>query len=255
MSEARAIRFVRSLVGGGIALERESGDFGKDQKGRRAGLDPKQVRELISDGVLAPCDGGCKATPLARGWLKRKLSQTGDPADQHRFVVANNNTGPLNLNESPLARLSISINGAAPFLQRHHLESGERVRRLFERARMLQRTTMSYDPNRLPDKSRSGGTGSDLSGSAIDARRELDRIRDVLADDCTAAVFDVCGYLKGLQTIEMERSWPRRSAKLVLRVGLEQLARHFGLAIVAKGKPSGKTRHWADAGARPHIFD
>jgi Domain of unknown function (DUF6456) len=255
MNSARAIRFVRSLVGSGIAIEQASGEFRNEGKSRHSGLDPQQVRQLISEGILAACDGGCKATPLARGWLKRKLSQSGDPADQHRFVVTKNGSAPLNLNESPLTRLSISVNGTRPFLQPHHVESGERVRRLFERARMLQRTTMSYDPNRLPDSSRSGDTGGDLSGSAMDARRELARLREILAEDCASAVFDVCGYMKGLQTIELERNWPRRSAKLVLRVGLEQLASYFGLSAVATGRPSRKTRHWADAGARPHILE
>lgn len=255
MSEARTIRFVRSLLGGGIAVELGSGEFTKGQNSQRAGLDARKVRELISDGVLASCDGGCKATPLAHGWLRRKLSETGDPADQHRFSVASGKGGRINLNESPLARLSVSINGGAPFLQTHHLESGERVRRLFERARMIQRTTMSYDPNRLPATGQRDGSGADLSETAIDARRELATIRELLAKDCACAVFDVCGYMKGLQTIEIERNWPRRSAKLVLRVGLEQLARHFGLTRVATGRGTNKTRHWSDAGARPQVFE
>ena len=58
-------------------------------------------------------------------------------------------------------------------------------------------------------------------------------------------VFDVCGLGKGLQLIETERRWPRRSAKLVLRIGLEQLAAQFGLSPQATGTGTG-TRHWLE---------
>ena len=61
-------------------------------------------------------------------------------------------------------------------------------------------------------------------------------------------VLDVCGLLKGLQQVESERGWPRRSAKLVLRIGLEQAAGFFGLTGVPAGKA--KSRMW---GERPTV--
>ena len=64
--------------------------------------------------------------------------------------------------------------------------------------------------------------------------------RDLPAD-CAGVVIDVCGWLKGLQEVERERGWPRRSAKLVLRIGLEQLAQHFGLGPYAVGKTRGRS--------------
>ena len=54
--------------------------------------------------------------------------------------------------------------------------------------------------------------------------------------------------------MERERQWPARSAKLVLRLGLESLARHYGLAAAATGKPGrGRVRHWGAEGYRPEI--
>ncbi len=44
------------------------------------------------------------------------------------------------LSESPLARLAA---GAEPFLAPHQVDAGEQVRRLFERANLRQRVTMS----------------------------------------------------------------------------------------------------------------
>lgn len=50
----------------------------------------------------------------------------------------------------------------------------------------------------------------------------------------------------------LERGWPRRSAKLVLRIGLEQLAQHFGLGPHAVGKTRVPQRSWMD-GERPQM--
>lgn len=63
---------------------------------------------------------------------------------------------------------------------------------------------------------------------------------------------DICGFDKGLQLIEAERNWPRRSAKLVLRIGLEHLAMSLGLAPVAAGAESGLMRSWLPE--RPPMF-
>jgi hypothetical protein len=113
---------------------------------------------------------------------------------------------------------------------------------------------MSYDAAHT-----AGGKGgnhvAELGDFAADARRALAEIHEVLPRDCAGVVLDVCGLLKGLQSVESERGWPRRSAKLVLRIGLDQLARHYGLAAQATGPASRRDRAWQDAGARPHRFE
>lgn len=142
----------------------------------------------------------------------------------------------------PDAMLRLAGNGQDDFLAPHHLEAGQRLSRLFERASLRQRVTMSYDPARV-GQSR-GVAQADLSDSAADARTRLGRLAGVLPRDCWGVLVDVCLYGKGLQQVEAERNWPRRSAKLVLRIGLDQIAAQFGLQEVAQGRERLAARNW-----------
>ena len=130
------------------------------------------------------------------------------------------------------------------FLEPHHLAAAARFERLVQRAQVMQRVTMSYEAASI------GGRGSATNGvetasdGAAAARQRLNGLAARLPSDCWGVVFDVCGLGKGLQAIELERRWPRRSAKLVLRIGLEQLAAEFGLSPQANGDVSGPQRNW-----------
>jgi hypothetical protein len=111
---------------------------------------------------------------------------------------------------------------------------------------------MSYSPAHTATGGRAGGV-ADISDMAADARRELARLHRQLPRDCADVVLDVCGLEKGLQQIETERGWPRRSAKLVLRIGLDCLAELYGLQEAAIGRESGRVRVAMD-GPRPIEF-
>ena len=162
----------------------------------------------------------------------------------------------LNLAESPLARLAApGTDGSPAFLAPHQVEAGERVRKLAERARLQPRVTMSYDAAHTAG-GKGAGTAAEISDMAAEARRTLSEIARVLPADCAGVVLDVCGLLKGLQTVETERGWPRRSAKLVLRIGLDQLAQHFGLVRGSDRQADGDGHGPGIAeGARPTVFE
>lgn len=247
-AERQTMRFVRlALAGAEIRQDGES--FIAELGQTRSRLPGAEVGLLMSEGVLGRSGETLRARPEARYWLKRQMADHDQHAAQHRTVVDGPDNIGINLDESPLARLAASRKGEPAFLAPHHLLAGERVRGLVERGHLSQRVTMSYDAARVPGGTRGGG-GS-VGDMVLDARQELGRMLERLPPDCAGVVLDVCGYLKGLQQVEQERKWPRRSAKLVLRIGLDQAAGHFGLSPAATGVASRRSHNWLGEGARP----
>ncbi len=103
---------------------------------------------------------------------------------------------------------------------------------------------------------RTGGSGglTDLTETALAARLRFERAMDAVGPEFCGLLADVCCFLKGLETVERERQWPARSAKLALRLALEALARHYGLNPTAEGSKSGaKIRHWGAPDYRPEV--
>lgn len=131
-----------------------------------------------------------------------------------------------NLGESPLTALARrkDKDGSA-FLSTDLVNAGERLREDFELAQMGPRVTQNWD-NFL-----TGGAGagfSDGAGGGSSAARQ--RISAALAD-LGPGLGDValrcCCFLEGLEAAEKRMGWSARSGKIVLRIALQRLHRHY----------------------------
>lgn len=239
-----AFRFVRALLAASESI-RDGDGFRVATPTGAVVLPAAEVRALQADGVIGGDGRRAVALPGTGQWLKRQMLEADAFAAQHREVAPGPEGVTLNLAESPLARLASASGGEPAFLSRHQVEAGERVRRLVERARLNPRLTMSYSAAHTAGRGGPGHAG-DLTDMAADARKAVAAIHHALPRDCAEVVLDVCGLEKGLQQVETERGWPRRSAKLVLRIGLDRLAEVWGIDAVAVGRESGRQRAWME---------
>lgn len=159
-------------------------------------------------------------------------------------------SGPgFNAEESPLARLAQRRGkGGEPFLAEAEAIAGERLRLDFTRAGLTPSVTQRWGETTRGGGSRGGGR--DLSDMAIDAKTRVDAALTAVGPELSGILLDVCCFLKGLETVERERQWPARSAKLLLKAGLGALARHYGLVATASGGRGG-IRRWGAEDYRP----
>lgn len=158
----------------------------------------------------------------------------------------------MNPAESPLAVLARhkSRDGSA-FLASAEIEAGDRFRSDCEKANIRPGLGTNWQ-FQAASGHRGGGAGglADLTAAALDARRRIDRALDAVGPDLSGLLLDICCFLKGMEQIELERQWPRRSAKLVVKTGLGLLARHYGLVPRGRALP-GRLRHWGTGDHRP----
>ncbi len=61
------------------------------------------------------------------------------------------------------------------------------------------------------------------------ARQRLNKALAAAGPGLSDLLLDVCCHLAPLESCEDARGWARRSARVVLKIGLDRLARHYGL--------------------------
>jgi hypothetical protein len=188
-------------------------------------------------------------TSAGRAALKRMLSDDqGDRAtgfsesqspfgDQHRVwgdraVVDKGASAPrrmrFNLAESPLAVLARrKEKDGNPFLNPDLVVAAERLREDFELAQMGPRVAQNWDRFLTAgDRGNfSGGAGTG-EGPARARNRVAAALRD-LGPGLGDMVLRCCCFLEGLEVAEKRMGWSARSGKIVLRIALMRLKRHY----------------------------
>ncbi len=186
-------------------------------------------------------------TGAGRAMLKRLLAQdqaTRNPgfaeaqspfAEQHRDWEERNVADPgaenqrrvrYNLAESPLTVLARrKEKDGNPFLSPELVAAGERLREDFELAQMGPRVAQNWD--RFLTAGDRGAFSGGVGGGSGQAR---DRVAAALRDlgpGLGDMVLRCCCFLEGLEAAEKRMGWSARSGKIVLRIALQRLKRHY----------------------------
>lgn len=227
---------------------------------RRMRIDPDRLAAWMSDGVLrleAGPPAALRITAAGRARLRR--AETRPEIDgfrmQHGEIAdLGDRAAPrlVDRAESPLARLARRRDrGGHAYLTPARVAAGERLRADFTLARMMPALTSNWSIGRVQG-GRAGGV-SDLTDRAVAARTRVEAALAAVGVDLGGVLVDVCCFLKGLETVESERRWPVRSAKVVLDIALGRLADHYGLAEEARGpERAHRMRAWGTSDHRPN---
>jgi hypothetical protein len=187
----------------------------------------------------------------------RPLSQTGEGVrvkKDHQQAEPEGQAPFINLRESPLAWLHRrKTRDGRSQISDIQFMAGERLRRDLELGQMLPRVTANWSS---PVSGSSGPQGpASASDTALAARERVNKACSAVSAEFSGLLIDVCGFLKGLEQIEAERDWPARSAKLLLRMGLDRLAHHYGMTVSHTApSASDRPRVWHATGARPSLL-
>lgn len=104
--------------------------------------------------------------------------------------------------------------------------AGERLRADFTRGHLTPRVTSSWTGI---GRTRGAGGGFEMTDLIVASRQRVRLALEACGPEFSGLLLDVCCFLRGLEDVERERGWPSRSAKVVLQLALDRLARHYGL--------------------------
>lgn len=173
---------------------------------------------------------------LARQAEVHGLAEASMPfADQHRTwderTVLEGGTARkvrYNLAESPIAVLGRRRDkDGKPFLEHGLVQAAERLREDFELAQMGPRVAQNWE--RFLTAGDRGGFRPD-AGHGEGPRSARDRVAAALRDlgpGLGDVALRVCCFLEGIETAEKRMGWAARSGKIVLRIALQRLKRHY----------------------------
>lgn len=196
-----------------------------------------------SAGLPTPSDFGdaapvaARSSGMAEAAAPFEAPDIGPEAAQaHRIMeerVLDDPDGPglrrmrVNAAESPLHLIARrrDANGQ-PFLENGMVVAGERLREDFELAQMGVRVTQNWDGFMTAGIDAGYLPGAGGGGSEAARRRVAEALRE-LGPGMGDLVLRVCCFLEGIEMTERRLGWSARSGKVVLRLALMRLERHY----------------------------
>ncbi len=133
-----------------------------------------------------------------------------------------------NVAESPLTMLSRrkDRDGKA-FLDNDLVQAGERFREDFELAQMGPRVAQNWDRFLTSGDRGAFGPDAGIGEGPRAARGRVSAALDDLGPGLGDIIMRCCCFLEGLEAAEKRMGWSARSGKVVLRIALQRLRRHY----------------------------
>ena len=208
---------VREMPGGGSA--------------RTAVVEATVAEAMALKDWIAPLSTGritrYQMTPAGRTALAELVDRFGvtlDPGPAGEEGDTANARPRYGLAESPLSALARRRDKAGKrFLSDKLVQAGERLREDFELAQMEEGGSTNWADVLTIPGAPAGGTQNQPGVARGRVEAALRNLGPGLAD----VALHCCCYLEGLETTEKRLGWSARSGKIVLRIALMRLRRHY----------------------------
>lgn len=257
--EAEAVRVLRRLCETGavlaVATEMEKAVIVRDGvagAATRTGVVNRSFAEALAlKDWISPKQNGkitrYTITPAGRSALEGMMDHVraddapGFAESQTAFVGSTSTWGAsedieterprrmrYNLAESPLTALARRKDkNGEQFLTDNLVSAGEQLREDFELAQMGPRVTQNWDSFLTAGDHGSYVPDSGVNDGPSNARKRVADALSELGPGLSDVVLRCCCYLEGLETAEKKLGWSARSGKIVLRIALMRLKRHY----------------------------
>lgn len=178
------------------------------------------LRRLLAEDEMRA--GGVREAQFIYAGQHRDMAEGGpvDPTDGRRLRY--------NAAESPVCALGRKLGrDGKPYLSVDLVRVAERLREDFELAQMVPRVAQNWEKFLTGVDRGAYGLGG---GTAEGPRAARDRVAEALRDlgpGLGDVALRVCCFLEGIETTERRLGWAARSGKIVLRIALQRLKRHY----------------------------
>ncbi len=236
--EKEARRILRRLAEPGACLAIATGmenavvvREGVDGQTVRTAVVQRTIAEAMAlrDWIAANGEGKISRyyiTTAGRAALKRLLAESNERDAPANKTGEGGGRVRYGLAESPLVALARRREkDGSRFLDESLLSAGERLREDFELAQMGNKKTPNWENVVVTGMSGAQGdpkcTGPD--GARVRVAAALGELGPGLGD----VILRCCCQLEGMETVERRMGWAARSGKIVLRIALQRLRRHY----------------------------
>ncbi|WP_380052321.1 DUF6456 domain-containing protein [Falsihalocynthiibacter sp. SS001] len=198
----------------------------------------KEWIKCIRSGKVSQYEATISGRRFLKSCMDQQEAQHGFAEAQAYFTPApapwsraeERTTKRYTLAENPLIALSRRRDkDGNPFLSDALVAAGERLREDYELAQLGLQGGRIWEQYLSEMET---GEGPDVPKFRDDMQRAAhDRTRDALRDlgpGLGDAVLRCCCLQEGMETTEKEMDWAARSGKIVLKIGLQRLAYHYG---------------------------
>ncbi len=244
----------------GLFLKKKSGDWVAINL-----IAAELIKELLSEGIISRSESLLPLTSAGRVRIKRLLTNNQNICGQHqeRSIQSIELDGrslavEVDLAESPLGWLySRKDKNGERFIDLHELKAGERLRADYERGQLAPNVTRNWDHLAMPkDRQKNcSPLETSLSDSTYDARSRFEAALIEIGPELSGILVYICCEQRGLEEAERHLGFPKRSGKVILRIALSTLARHYGYLTATKPEKARRSKifHWGTDDYRPQI--